>query len=234
MTDSDFWTSYNNVTLLLRDLDMKKGLQDHKNNPYSKDLITISKKGDHRKLHEYMSQNLDYDILLYDDSMITMNKKDGQVKMTYLQRPTKFMEFMEFVSVYHKEALELYNKEEDLQELFGEDYDMHLDTMELNRNAIYIRYDEDEELYKTNIHPFIHLHIGLNSSIRIPSSVEITPLSFTLFILQQVYYDKWVKEFTKDESENHILGYAKKDTAIPVDAKHWQNSENTYIHLAKE
>ena len=234
MTDSDFWTSYNYVTLLLKELGMRKGLQNHKHIPYSKDLITVSKKGDLSKLYDYMSENLDYDILLKDDSMITMNMQDGLVKMTFIQRPTKYIEFMNFVSEYHKDALREFNKEEYLWELYNEEYQQHLDTLELNKAALYIRYDEDPDSYKVNTHPYIHIHIGMNNNIRIPSSVEITPLSFTFFILQQVYYDKWVSEFNKQKDAiNHILEYSKKDKTISVDAMHWQDNESVFIHLTK-
>lgn len=234
MTESVFWTSYEYVTRLLRDLNMRKDMQDHKNHHYSKDLINVSKKGDIHNLHDYMSQNLDYDILLKDESMFIMSNENGIAKMAYLQRPTKYIGFMDFISEYHKDALKEYNKEEDLMVLFEEEYNMHLDSLELNKSALYIRYDEDEEHYKPIIHPFVHLHIGLKNSIRIPSAVEITPLSFTFFVLQHVYYDTWVKEFTKDEGdENHILKYAKKDKIISVDSQHWKDSESDFLHLTR-
>lgn len=234
MTEYDFWTSFNNVTLLLKKMDMRKDLQNHRIIPYSKDLINVSKKGDHRKLYDYMSENMDYDILLKDDSMITMNMQDGLVKMSFIQRPTKYIEFMDFVSEYHKEDLRVFSNEEDFRELYNEEYLHHLDTLELNKAALYIRYDEDPVLYKENTHPYIHIHIGMNNSIRIPSSVEITPLSFTFFILQQVYYDKWVNEFSKQQdSPNYILEYSKKDKTISVDAMHWKDKESVFMHLTK-
>lgn len=234
MREADFWTSYKASTLLLRDLNMRKNLQNHHGIPYSKDLVSVSKKGDIQALYAYMSDNLDYDILLADDSMITMNMEGGLVRMVYLQNPIKHIDILEYVSMYHKDDLNVCSVDE-LREIYKEEYERHLATLELNKAAVYIRYDEDPTLYRPMVHPYIHLHIGMNNNIRIPSSVEMTPLTFILFILQQVYYDVWVKEFTgKSSQDNLIMGYAKQDKQIfSLVEDVWKDSERQFLHLAR-
>lgn len=234
MREADFWTSYKASTLLLRDLNMRKNLQNHHGIPYSKDLVSVSKKGDIQALYAYMSDNLDYDILLADDSMITMNMEGGLVRMVYLQNPIKHIDILEYVSMYHKDDLNVCSVDE-LREIYKEEYERHLATLELNKAAVYIRYDEDPILYRPMVHPYIHLHIGMNNNIRIPSSVEMTPLTFILFILQQVYYDVWVKEFTgKSSQDNIIMGYAKQDKQIfSLVEDVWKDSERQFLHLAR-
>ena len=234
MREADFWTSYKASTLLLRDLNMRKNLQNHHGIPYSKDLVSVSKKGDIQALYAYMSDNLDYDILLADDSMITMNMEGGLVRMVYLQNPIKHIDILEYVSMYHKDDLNVCSVDE-LREIYKEEYERHLATLELNKAAVYIRYDEDPTLYRPMVHPYIHLHIGMNNNIRIPSSVEMTPLTFILFILQQVYYDVWVKEFTgKSSQDNFIMGYAKQDKQIfSLVEDVWKDSERQFLHLAR-
>jgi len=234
MREADFWTSYKASTLLLRDLNMRKNLQNHHGIPYSKDLVSVSKKGDIQALYAYMSDNLDYDILLADDSMITMNMEGGLVRMVYLQNPIKHIDILEYVSMYHKDDLNVCSVDE-LREIYKEEYERHLATLELNKAAVYIRYDEDPTLYRPMVHPYIHLHIGMNNNIRIPSSVEMTPLTFILFILQQVYYDVWVKEFTgKSSQDNIIMGYAKQDKQIfSLVEDVWKDSERQFLHLAR-
>lgn len=234
MREADFWTSYKASTLLLRDLNMRKNLQNHHGIPYSKDLVSVSKKGDIQALYAYMSDNLDYDILLADDSMITMNMEGGLVRMVYLQNPIKHIDILEYVSMYHKDDLNVCSVDE-LREIYMEEYERHLATLELNKAAVYIRYDEDPTLYRPMVHPYIHLHIGMNNNIRIPSSVEMTPLTFILFILQQVYYDVWVKEFTgKSSQDNIIMGYAQQDKQIfSLVEDVWKDSERQFLHLAR-
>lgn len=234
MREADFWTSYKASTLLLRDLNMRKNLQNHHGIPYSKDLVSVSKKGDIQALYAYMSDNLDYDILLADDSMITMNMEGGLVRMVYLQNPIKHIDILEYVSMYHKDDLNVCSVD-DLREIYKEEYERHLATLELNKAAVYIRYDEDPTLYRPMVHPYIHLHIGMNNNIRIPSSVEMTPLTFILFILQQVYYDVWVKEFTgKSSQDNIIMGYAQQDKQIfSLVEDVWKDSERQFLHLAR-
>lgn len=234
MREADFWTSYKASTLLLRDLNMRKNLQNHHGIPYSKDLVSVSKKGDIQALYAYMSDNLDYDILLVDDSMITMNMEGGLVRMVYLQNPIKHIDILEYISMYHKDDLNVCSVDE-LREIYKEEYERHLATLELNKAAVYIRYDEDPTLYRPMVHPYIHLHIGMNNNIRIPSSVEMTPLTFILFILQQVYYDVWVKEFTgKSSQDNIIMGYAQQDKQIfSLVEDVWKDSERQFLHLAR-
>ncbi len=234
MREADFWTSYKASTLLLRDLNMRKNLQNHHGIPYSKDLVSVSKKGDIQALYAYMSDNLDYDILLADDSMITMNMEGGLVRMVYLQNPIKHIDILEYVSMYHKDDLNVCSVDE-LREIYKEEYERHLATLELNKAAVYIRYDEDPTLYRPMVHPYIHLHIGMNNNIRIPSSVEMTPLTFILFILQQVYYNVWVKEFTgKSSQDNIIMGYAQQDKQIfSLVEDVWKDSERQFLHLAR-
>lgn len=234
MREADFWTSYKASTLLLRDLNMRKNLQNHHGIPYSKDLVSVSKKGDIQALYAYMSDNLDYDILLADDSMITMNMEGGLVRMVYLQNPIKHIDILEYVSMYHKDDLNVCSVD-DLREIYKEEYERHLATLELNKAAVYIRYDEDPTLYRPMVHPYIHLHIGMNNNIRIPSSVEMTPLTFILFILQQVYYDVWVKEFTgKSSQDNIIMGYAQQNKQIfSLVEDVWKDSERQFLHLAR-
>lgn len=234
MREADFWTSYKASTLLLRDLNMRKNLQNHHGIPYSKDLVSVSKKGNIQALYAYMSDNLDYDILLADDSMITMNMEGGLVRMVYLQNPIKHIDILEYVSMYHKDDLNVCSVDE-LREIYKEEYERHLATLELNKAAVYIRYDEDPTLYRPMVHPYIHLHIGMNNNIRIPSSVEMTPLTFILFILQQVYYDVWVKEFMgKSSQDNIIMGYAQQDKQIfSLVEDVWKDSERQFLHLAR-
>lgn len=234
MKEAVFWRSYKAATLLLRDLNIRKSLQDHHGIPYSKDFVSVSKKCDHQTLYCHMSENLDYDILLIDDSMITMNMKDGLVRMVYMQNPIKHISFSEYVSEYHKEDLDVYGVDE-LCEIYKNDYERHLATLDLNKAAVYIRYDEAPTLYRPMVHPYIHLHIGMNNNIRIPSSVEMTPLSFILFILQQVYYDVWVKEFTeKSRQDNIIMRYLTQDKqTFPLGENVWNVDEQQMLHLAK-
>ena len=49
------------------------------------------------------------------------------------------------------------------------------------------------------IHPVSHLHIGQNNNVRIPLSKILLPSSFVMFIIKQVYWEKF-----KEYSQNNI------------------------------
>ncbi len=59
------------------------------------------------------------------------------------------------------------------------------------KNFTPIRYDLDNNSYKTGVHPAAHIHIGLDNHIRIGLERELTPLAFLLFVIRQMYPRNW-------------------------------------------
>ena len=62
--------------------------------------------------------------------------------MVYLQNPIKHIGILEYISMYHKDDLNVCSVDE-LEEIYKEEYERQLATLDLNKAAVYIRYDED-------------------------------------------------------------------------------------------
>ena len=73
---------------------------------------------------------------------------------------------------------------------------------------VLIRYDYSEREYSSGVHSVSHFHFGHSNSIRIPSSVIISPLLFILFVLKQVYSDLW-KSLIEESNFHRIYKSSK-------------------------
>ena len=235
MTGGTFWSSMNESRGVLRDLGLLKDTNIHQNRPYTKGCLEVSKSNDYLKIFQYLSDERDYDLLLKDDSMLQMNLVDGQIRLLFIQQPLKSIEAEDYIYEFHSEDMHIEGVTvDDLLDIYREEYETYLETLPLNKGAVYMRYDEDQKDYMPMIHSYTHLHIGLNNSIRIPFRCEVTPLAFVLFVLQQVYYDKWAKEFRKDDqSDNIILPYIKfKDYCKVHENGHWSITEDSLFFIS--
>lgn len=76
-------------------------------------------------------------------------------------------------------------------EQFKEEYGEYLLTARAREHVTPIRYDLDFGAYRTGVHPAAHIHVGLDNHIRIGLHRELTPLSFFLFVLRQMYPRNW-------------------------------------------
>ncbi len=204
MTAGAFWTSYAESINLLKELDLYKTDNSHKGRSYSPDCKNYSRGNDYKALYQQLVDNLDYDILLYDDSMLQMSYENGEYRLMYIQNPLDFITFDAFLD--NNELTELSNDKEVLYEMFHDDYEQILEGMKMNLGALYLRYDVDSRGRKNNenIHAFTHLHVGLNNNVRIPVGCYMSPFAFTTFVVRHVYYDKWVEAVRQSQIQfNH-------------------------------
>lgn len=193
MTEGAFWSSFSQSISLLKKLRIYKQENSHKRISYSEDCKVYSRGKDYRMLYQQLVDNQDYDILLYDDSMLQMSYENGEYRLLFIQNPLQYISFEEFL--VDNGLAELIDDADELYELFHEDYEQTLEGMKLNTGALYLRYDVDSRGRENNenIHAYTHLHVGLNNNVRIPVGCYMSPLAFTLFVIRHVYYDKWVE-----------------------------------------
>lgn len=199
MTEGLFWSSYDEMLQLLRHKKLLKDDNTHRWQPYSDECKEYSKGTDYKEIYQKMVDLRDYDILLYDDSMLQMCLTNGESRLVYIQNPLYFITFETYLAENHIE----YDPQfaESYRDMFYEDYQQALEGMKLNSGAVYMRYDVDARGRNgnENIHAYTHLHVGLNNSIRIPVGLHLTPYAFLMFVLRHVYYDLWVDMVRKGE-----------------------------------
>lgn len=232
MNQGAFWNSVKDCVKLLKDLGFYKAQNLHQNSLYSAESKDYSRCEDYLKIYDSMANCLDYDILLKDDSMIQLNLLDGKLRFLFIQNPVKYISVEDYVIEYHSEDINEDFTLEILCNIYQSEYEQYIETQDVNKTAVYMRYDEDDKDYMPMIHSYTHLHVGIGNKIRIPFKKKITPVSFLLFVFQQVYYDRWVKEFRKVPQDNVILPYIKQkqycEELIPTQ---WTTDEEELFYV---
>ena len=93
MTEGIFWTSFSQSIRLLKRLDLFKQENPHKRIPYSEGCRAYSRGNDYNSLYQQFVDNMDYDILLYDNSILQMSFENIEYRLLYIQNPQKFISF---------------------------------------------------------------------------------------------------------------------------------------------
>lgn len=228
MKPSKFWNSYSSAIELLKVIDFYKDDCPHKTSGYSKGCPSYSRSGNYRQIYEGLVDNLDYDIVLYDDSLFQLSLENKESRMMFIQNPQLFVSFESFLS--ENKILNENGDYNELKELFLEDYQQYLSEVGVNKGAVYLRYDEDLNGRKIGCHSYAHLHVGLNNNIRIPIGLELTPLAFVLFVIRNVYYDKWVDMVSKNLIDRKYINFKSKCSVL--DDKLWNDEERKALFIS--
>lgn len=156
-----------------------------------------------------------YDIRLDDSSLFYFYKEGANVSLSYLGCPYSCVPY----SVY-KTRREFVDYEESfIQEM----YEDELNSSTVKENPNYFRYDYEENSYRPGEHPVAHLHCGLMDNVRIGFSKELDFMSFTAFVLRQVYVQEW-RAVLSDEATYHEL-HISKSGLKEIDSRFYQDHD---------
>lgn len=170
----------------------------------SDEFKSASLKSSYFKTFKIGLQNLDYDILLYDDSFFQFSFEKSEhnnypfLRYAFFQNPQEYISYEEYLES------ELNIDYTTAGDLFIEEYQQYLTELEINTNSTTIRYDLDCKSYKPLIHSASHLHIGNSENVRIPCNKILSPLAFTIFVIKHIYYNNWqilIKDFEKFDND---------------------------------
>lgn len=199
MDNGKIATSINESVKLLSEFKLLKDSRIGNINTFSKQYMEVSRSGDYLKVYDVVTMNSDYTILLTDDSFFQFHVKDDNGGYIFMQNPRIHPDRESFI-------YELYGSEEipenDIDQ-FNDLYEQYLNEQSLNSSAIYMRMDFEERTYMNFIHSLAHLHININSEIRIPLDKILSPLAFCCFVLKHVYYKRWKEEVGKKYFANY-------------------------------
>ena len=80
------------------------------------------------------------------------------------------------------------------------------------------KYDYSEDQYKDGQHPAAHIHLGVDSPIRLSCKYKLKPMSFILFVLRQFYPDEWTRLLTYGENipEVNVALKSVRDNLEPI------------------
>lgn len=188
MKYKDFNISREHAKRLLSKSDLLKSADFYKK-PISGEFIRVARVKDFFNAYLTAVNNHDYHFLLFDESFFQFeynwNPTDNvTLRYAYYQFPYDFPTYKEY----------LMEKGLSFNEVgygYKYEYEQALSEAPKKDTFVLIRYDYSEREYSSGVHSVSHFHFGHSNSIRIPSSVIITPLLFILFVLKQVYSDLW-------------------------------------------
>lgn len=188
MKVSSYQVSVRQLKHLLKKIDLLKAGYDKKG-LFSADFLNQSKKGNYIDIYTTAIRNFDYDILLFDDSIIQFSYRDSSaakktIRYAYYQFPFDIPSYKDYL----KESGLSYDE---VGDYFLEAYDQEVAEAEINSRALAIRYDFSLREYSPASHPASHFHLGLNNDLRLPIAYYLTPMMFGIFTLKQVYYERW-------------------------------------------
>lgn len=235
INDSVFNISLTNSINLLTEIKLYKGKGPKNIGNYSDEFKKISRRNKHIEIYNAIRDNLDYEIILNDDSFFQFCRLDNYLRFSYIENPNfKFTKY-DYLRFSFTEDEILDFSEEDVNELVDEnEFEQFLNEQEVNSNLTYIRYDYDKKGYKPLLHSQSHIHIGLNENFRIPSSIILTPLQFVTFTIKQRYFDVWKIYHEKFETLefSQKLSEIKNQCKIISDQNIWNNIEKNEIYIS--
>ena len=225
MKGKTFFTSVEHSKILLNKFELLKD----SNHPYkqiSPSFSTICRKENYIKTYNEALHSNDYHLLLFDDSFFQFElsefAKKPLLRYSFYQTPYDFLQYEEYL-----ESNDL--KFNDVGYEYQDEYDQVLNEAPIKETFLSIRYDYSEKEYKTGVHSVSHFHIGFRNSIRITSSIFITPLLFVIFIIKNVYSKKWPSLI---EDDNFLKQYKKlKDKCESIEETFFQELDKNELYL---
>lgn len=231
MTQGKFFFSINESVELLNKFKLIKSRGSKGNGIYSDEFLKISKGNNILETYKCAIKNEDFDILLKDESIIQFQKINEDLRYAYIQNPYKFISKEEYITlIYTAEELDEFT-EFPIEELINEnEYEQFLNEQNLNSISNYFRYDCSSAGYKPLVHSYSHFHIGMNGSVRIPTSKIITPLKFTKFCIKNTYFEDWKAKFELDPNFSNEVIKMKND-CLQLPENKWNNIESNELYL---
>jgi hypothetical protein len=202
--------SISQLKQLIKRLGLVKAGYDKKG-IFSAGFVEQSRKGNYLDIYKMAIRNFDYDILLFDDSIMQFSYTnpggDKIVRYAYYQFPFDMPSYEEYLG---KSGLSV----EDVGDFFLDDYEQEVAEALINSSALAIRYDFSLREYSPSVHPASHFHVGLDNHMRLPIAYYITPMMFGIFILKQVYYERWTSFMSDPSFRRHFENCKKQCTKL--------------------
>ncbi len=232
MNPGQFNASLENAKSFLKELKLYKNKGVKKVGNHSQEIKKVSKTKNHKNIYDCAVRNFDYDFLLEDDSIFQFSFFDDELRYAFIQNPIYFVTKEEYLAqLFENDELIQNNSLEELTCLVDEnEYEQFLVEQELNSLANIIRYDASFIGHKPLLHSYAHLHIGMNNNLRIPVSIDLTPLVFVKFCIKNTYYNVWKDAIEKNADFHDSLETGKK-LCFALDKKKWSEIEESELYL---
>jgi hypothetical protein len=120
-----------------------------------------------------------------EDHSIFVFSEGGSATYSFLPCPLDVQSLRDFSKAVGVEGAAIYASENQSE------YEVYLSTARMLEHVTPVRFDFAPSGFNHECHPIGHLHIGMNSSMRLGTERRWNPLAFFLFVLRQYYPDRW-------------------------------------------
>mgnify|MGYP003289365764 FL=1 len=197
----------------------RKNLQPQK---YSDAYYQTFHDGDYRKTFIVASENRDFDIMLEDGSLFQFtSRSENDIHYSFLHRIEKNMSFDEFYDAYATD---------DNIDTIEQDYEYYLAGDKESLYTCPIRYDVAETEYAEMHHAYAHLHIGIETDIRIPVDKVLSPMHFVDFVIKHMYKTKWDDAYAHNERFKELVNCLKAQ-AENVEDDYFTQAEHNLLYI---
>lgn len=231
---ANFRISLKETVKLLKILNLYKDKGPKDVGDYSSAFLKACRTNKHVHIYNTIRENLDYEIVLKDDSFFQFCINDNYLRMSFIENPCFSYSKQDYLKLIFPEIEEEEITDELINELINEnEYEQFLNEQEINSNLLYFRYDFDIKGYKPLLHSCAHIHMNLRESLRIPTSKIVTPLQFVCFCIKQAYNDVW-NIYHQNHLENNVIVEELKrikDQNTDIDNGYWQDIEKHELYL---
>lgn len=201
----------------------------------SSEFLKECKSNNHVRIHGTAIQHLDYDLLLFDDSIYQFSISTDNIRYYFVSNPFFYRSKEEYlVDLFGEDdwtAMEQADRANLLSECSEDDYEQFLCEQGINTEAKIIRFDANSKGYDPTSHSFAHIHIGNESDFRIPCSRLLTPLSFVVFCTKVMFYANWKEIVSKSSEMMKIVNGAKASCSI-LPPGQWHTDEKFQLFLS--
>lgn len=224
MKISQFEPQLNKIERILKKYELLKEREYHPRLP--EHTASKFRSLGYREVWEKCYRERIFNFLLSDYSMLLFridNAPRFSLSYSYIDCPLNILSYEDFI---HK-SLELSLDE--VGDMFMEEYEIELSSSKPRDSRVPLRYDYDEEAYRSGSHPVSHLHFGHESNLRLGTERILQPLSFVLMVLRQYYPHRWM-EFVED-ADAPILCRSVRESLKRVDPAYFQKLDNWELIL---
>lgn len=197
---------------------------------FSSEFLQVSQKKDYELIYKTALSKMDYDVLLEDDSIFQFscsattvgNLDTSTIRYAFFENPRSYTTYVDFLHRYEMSY-------EDYGDGFVDYYEQEIAEARLKDSVTPIRYDYDHELYVPVHHPISHLHIGHNNDVRIPISKILTPVVFVLFVIKNVYRERWKVAYDTEVFRSQLR--SAKGRCANVNEEYFVEQEQFSLYL---
>lgn len=127
---------------------------------------------------------------------------------SFLHCPLEIIPFVEYLST----VLGVENTPENRRS-YREEYEFLFETSSERNHVTPMRFDYDENGYRTGVHPVAHVHVGLDNQIRLFSN-KMTPTGFVLFVMRHMYPLSWERLIGRANARQYLRAIREPSTNL--------------------